>query len=147
MSSNGSSRWSNSLVWTYAIGGAFYHLLGAGLFGFAHTLPQVNYYTHGSQVTVSHGHLAFFGAYAMLNIMVFYYAMPQLKGLKNFAEGRGKFGFWTMTSAMFCIGLTFGVAGVLQAYSGAGSWAWDSWRRRSRCAYGSWSHLSAASPF
>lgn len=107
---------SNSLVWTYAIGGAFYHLFGAGLLGFAHTLPQVNYYTHGSQVTVSHGHLAFFGAYAMLNLMVFYYAMPQLKGLKNYADGRGKFGFWTMTSAMFCIGLSFGVAGVLQTY-------------------------------
>ena len=107
---------ANSLVWTYAIGGAFYHLLGAGLFGFAHTLPQINYYTHGSQVTVSHGHLAFFGAYAMLNLMVFYYAMPKLKGLENYADGRGKFGFWTMGSAMFCMGLSFGVAGVLQAY-------------------------------
>lgn len=97
---------ANSLVWTYAVGGAFYHLLGAELFGFAHTLPQINYYTHGSQVTVSHGHLAFFGAYAM----------PKLKGLENYADGRGKFGFWTMGSAMFCIGLSFGVAGVLQAY-------------------------------
>ncbi len=106
----------NSLVWIYAIGGAFYHLLGAGLWGFAHTLPQINYYTHGSQVTVSHGHLAFFGAYAMLNLMVFYYAMPQLKGIENYADGRGKFAFWTMCSAMFCMGLSFGIAGVLQAY-------------------------------
>jgi nitric oxide reductase subunit B len=104
------------LVWTYAVGGAFFHLLGAGLWGFAHTLPQVNYYTHGSQVTVSHGHLAFFGAYAMLNLMVFYYAMPKLKGIENHAEGLGKFGFWTMISAMFCLGLCFGIAGVLQAY-------------------------------
>ncbi|MFQ6079807.1 MAG: cbb3-type cytochrome c oxidase subunit I, partial [Thermodesulfobacteriota bacterium] len=107
---------ANPLVWTYAVGGAFYHLLGAGLWGFAHTLPQINYYTHGSQVTVSHGHLAFFGAYAMLNLMVFYYAMPKLKGLKSYAQGRGKFGFWTMVSAMFCLGLAFGVAGILQAY-------------------------------
>jgi nitric oxide reductase subunit B len=106
----------NRLVWTYAVGGAFFHLLGAGLWGFAHTLPQINYYTHGSQVTVSHGHLAFFGAYAMLNLMVFYYAMPQLRGMEQHAEGRGKFGFWTMISAMFCLGLAFGVAGILQAY-------------------------------
>jgi len=104
------------IVWTYAVGGAFFHLLGAGLWGFAHTLPQVNYYTHGSQVTVSHGHLAFFGAYAMLNLMVFYYAMPRLRGIEEQAEGRGKFGFWTMVSAMFCLGLAFGVAGVLQSY-------------------------------
>ena len=106
----------NPLVWIYAIGGAFYHLFGAGLWGFAHTLPQVNYYTHGSQVTVSHGHLAFFGAYAMLNLMVFYYAMPKLKGMENYADGRGKFGFWTMCSTMFCLGLSFGIAGVLQTY-------------------------------
>ncbi len=104
------------VVWMYAVGGAFFHLLGAGLWGFAHTLPQVNYYTHGSQVTVSHGHLAFFGAYAMLNLMVFYYAMPKLAGRIEHAEGRGKFGFWTMISAMFCLGLSFGIAGVLQAY-------------------------------
>ncbi len=36
------------LTWTYLIGMVILHL-----FGFAHTLPQINYYTHGSQVTVS----------------------------------------------------------------------------------------------
>ena len=40
------------------------HLLGAGLWGFAHTLPQINKWTHGTQVTASHGHFAFFGAFA-----------------------------------------------------------------------------------
>jgi hypothetical protein len=48
----------NRLVFTYAIGMAIFHLVGAGVWGFAHTLPQINYYTHGSQVTVSHGHMA-----------------------------------------------------------------------------------------
>jgi nitric oxide reductase subunit B len=90
--------------------------VGAGLWGFAHTLPQINYYTHGSQVTVSHGHLAFYGAYAMLNRMVFYYAMPKLRGMEEHPAGPGKFGFWTMISAMFCLGLAFGIAGILQAY-------------------------------
>jgi nitric oxide reductase subunit B len=61
----------NPLTWTIAIGCAVMHMIGAGVWGFMHTLPQINYYTHGSQVTVSHGHLAFFGAYALLNIMVF----------------------------------------------------------------------------
>ncbi|MEW6719813.1 MAG: cbb3-type cytochrome c oxidase subunit I, partial [Thermodesulfobacteriota bacterium] len=51
----------NPLIWTYAVGCAVLHLIGAGVWGFLHTLPQINYYTHGSQVTVSHGHLAFFG--------------------------------------------------------------------------------------
>ena len=106
----------NPLTWTIAIGCAVMHLIGAGVWGFAHTLPQINYYTHGSQVTVSHGHLAFFGAYALLNITVFYFAMPQLKGVPIYSPTRGKFAFWTMTSAMMLMGLTFGIAGVLQSY-------------------------------
>jgi nitric oxide reductase subunit B len=106
----------NPLVWTYAVGCSILHLVGAGVWGFLHTLPQINYYTHGSQVTVSHGHLAFFGAYAMLNLTVFYFALPKLAGIAVFDDRRGKFGFWTMCIAMTVMGLTFGVSGVLQSY-------------------------------
>lgn len=63
-------------TWTLAVGCAVFHFIGTGIWDFAHTLPQINYYTHGSQVTVSPGHLAFFGAYALLNFTVFYYAIP-----------------------------------------------------------------------
>ena len=106
----------NPLLWTYIMGLALFHFLGAGVFGFIHTLPPVNYYTHGSQITVSHGHLAFFGAYALLNLVVFYFAMPQLKGIEKFDDRLGVWGFWTMVTAMIFIGLIFGVAGVLQTY-------------------------------
>lgn len=106
----------NPLTWTYAVGMAIYHVIGAGIFGFMHTLPQINYYTHGSQVTVSHGHLAFFGAYALLNLTVFYFAMPKIKGIEVYDESRGRLGFWTMCVSMMMIGLFFGVAGVLQSY-------------------------------
>jgi nitric oxide reductase subunit B len=106
----------NPLTWTIAIGCAVMHMIGAGVWGFMHTLPQINYYTHGSQVTVSHGHLAFFGAYALLNIMVFYYAMPKIKGIEVYDPSRGKVAFWTMSSAMMLMGLSFGIAGVVQSY-------------------------------
>src|SRR3990172_6001180 len=106
----------NQLTWTIAVGTAVMHLIGAGVWGFLHTLPQINYYTHGSQVTVSHGHLAFFGAYALLNIMVFYYAMPKIKGIEVYDPTRGKVAFWTMTTAMMLMGLSFGIAGVVQSY-------------------------------
>jgi len=106
----------NPLTWTIAIGCAVMHMIGAGVWGFMHTLPQINYYTHGSQVTVSHGHLAFFGAYALLNIMVFYYAIPKIKGIEVYDPSRGKVAFWTMTTAMMLMGLSFGIAGVLQSY-------------------------------
>lgn len=106
----------NPLTWTLAVGTAVYHLIGAGLWGFVHTLPPINYYTHGSQITVSHGHLAFFGAYALLNITLFYFAIPEIKGIEKYNEKRGKFGFWTMSISMFLMGLAFGVAGVVQSY-------------------------------
>ncbi len=106
----------NPLVWLLAAGCAIYHLVGAGVWGFIHTLPQINYYTHGSQVTVSHGHMAFFGAYALLNFTIFYYAFPQLKGITHFRQTLGKWGFWITSLAMFALGLAFGVAGVLQSY-------------------------------
>ncbi|HTG01187.1 MAG TPA: cbb3-type cytochrome c oxidase subunit I [Nitrospirota bacterium] len=106
----------NPLTWTLAIACAIMHMVGAGIWGFMHTLPQINYYTHGSQVTVSHGHLAFFGAYALLNIMVFYYAMPRIKGIDVYDPSRGKIAFWTMTTAMMLMGLSFGIAGVVQSY-------------------------------
>lgn len=106
----------NPLTWTYAVGCAIFHLIGAGVWGIVHTLPQINYYTHGSQVTVSHGHLAFFGAYVLLILTTFYYAMPKLKGIDVYDSTRGKYGFWIMVCSMMIMGLTFGVAGVIQSY-------------------------------
>ncbi|MBI5440156.1 MAG: cbb3-type cytochrome c oxidase subunit I [Deltaproteobacteria bacterium] len=106
----------NHLTWVYIVGMALYHFLGAGVWGFIHTLPPINYYTHGSQITVSHGHMAFFGAYALLNLTVFYYALPQLKGIKKYDDRLGSWGFWTMCVAMFFLSLVFGVAGILQTY-------------------------------
>ena len=48
--------------------------------GVSCTLSFVNYYSHGTQVTAAHGHLAFFGAYVMLNLAIISYAMPHLRG-------------------------------------------------------------------
>ena len=106
------------LTWIYVGAMAVLHFVGAGLFGFAHTLPQINYYTHGSQVTVSHGHLAFFGAYTLLNLSFFYFAMPRIKGLPGgrYDERAGHWGFWLMSLGLLGMSLAFAVAGVLQTY-------------------------------
>ncbi len=106
------------LTWIYLGGMAILHFVGAGLFGFAHTLPQINYYTHGSQVTTSHGHLAFYGAYVLLNLSFFYFAMPRLKGLPEgrYDERAGHWGFWLTTLGVLGMSLAFAVAGVLQTY-------------------------------
>ncbi len=113
---NRKGQLNGKLVFTFAVGMAILHFVGAGLWGFAHTLPQINYYTHGSQVTVAHGHIAFFGAYVLLNLMFFYYAMPKLKGLNAFHERRGMLAFWWLSLTMIAMAVAFSIAGVLQTY-------------------------------
>ncbi len=67
-------------------------------------------------MTVAHGHIAFFGAYVLLNLMFFYYAMPRLKGLRAHDERRGTAAFWWLSLTMLGMTLAFSVAGVLQTY-------------------------------
>jgi len=55
----------------------------AGVWGFLHTLSPVNYYTHGTQITAAHGHMAFYGAYVMINLTIISYAMPLLRGARR----------------------------------------------------------------
>jgi nitric oxide reductase subunit B len=107
---------TNRLVLYWAIGCALFHFFGAAVMGMVHTLPQVNRWTHGTQVTAAHGHLAFFGAYAMLIMTTIYFALPRLKGLKQFNQKKGFWVFWITMSMMLTMGLAFGVAGVIQSY-------------------------------
>jgi nitric oxide reductase subunit B len=60
--------------------------------------------------------MAFFGAYAMIIITTIYYALPKLKGLERFNPKRGLLVFWITTMSMVVMGLSFGVAGVIQSY-------------------------------
>ena len=71
---------SNHPAMAWIIAHAFGNFFGAGVWGFMHTLPQINLYTHGTQWSASHGHLAFFGAYATINIAFFYLAIQKWRG-------------------------------------------------------------------
>jgi nitric oxide reductase subunit B len=106
------------LTWIFLFGMAVLHFVGAGAFGMAHTLPQINYYTHGSQVTVSHGHLAFYGAYALVNLSFFYFAIPRLRSFPTdeYRARLGHWGFWVMSVSLLGMSLAFAVAGVHQSY-------------------------------
>ena len=57
----GGRRHPNSLALSWTVGCAIMSFVGAGVLGFAHTLPQINLYTHGTLVTAMHAHLAFWG--------------------------------------------------------------------------------------
>lgn len=104
----------NALTWT--IGCAILSFVGAGFLGFAHTLPAVNRYTHGTLVTAMHGHLAFWGAYAMIVFGVITYAMPKLTGRKLYGNWLSSYAFWASNIGMVSLTAAMAVAGVTQVY-------------------------------
>jgi nitric oxide reductase subunit B len=103
-----------ALYWT--LGSAIMSFIGAGFLGFAHTWPQVNQWTHGTLITAMHGHLAFWGAYAMLVLAVIAYALPNLTGRKLFNGMNGYIAFWAANVGMLGMTGALAVAGITQVY-------------------------------
>jgi nitric oxide reductase subunit B len=103
-----------ALLWS--LGCAVMAFFGAGVWGFMHTLAPINYYSHGTQITAAHGHLAFFGAYAMINLAMFTYAMPQLLGRAPYNQVLNMWSFWLMTSGVAFMTFTLTFAGVVQTH-------------------------------
>jgi nitric oxide reductase subunit B len=109
----------NQAAILWAVGTAVMGFLGAGLWGFLHTLSPVNYYTHGSQITAAHGHLAFYGAYVLVVIAMISYAMPILRGREanpRRAQAWEMWSFWIMTIGMGVMVLALTSAGILQVW-------------------------------
>ncbi|WP_376695398.1 cbb3-type cytochrome c oxidase subunit I [Wenzhouxiangella sp. EGI_FJ10305] len=103
-----------AILWT--LGCAVMAFFGAGVWGLMHNMSWVNYYSHGTQVTAAHGHLAFYGAYVMLNLAIITYAMPQLRGKLPYNQIRNMWSFWLMTGGMAFMTFTLTFAGVVQTH-------------------------------
>ncbi|MBE2290565.1 MAG: cbb3-type cytochrome c oxidase subunit I [Chitinophagaceae bacterium] len=112
----GEKKHPNKIALSWTLGTAIVSFVGAGLLGLAHTIPQVNMYTHGTLVTAMHGHLAFWGAYAMIVLAIISYAMPNLTGRKLYDTTTGLYAFWLSNIGMLGMTVAFGVAGVAQVY-------------------------------
>ena len=110
----------NKAAALWAMGTTVTAFLGAGVWGFLHTLAPVNYYTHGTQLTAAHGHLAFYGAYALIVMTLISYAMPKLRGIGEAPDNKAQvlemWGFWLMTISMVFITLFLSAAGVVQIW-------------------------------
>ncbi len=110
----------NKAAVLWALGCAVMAFLGAGVWGFLHTLAPVNFYTHGSQITAAHGHMAFYGAYVLIVLTMISYAMPYLRYGQAAAPARAQvlemWSFWLMTVSITFITLFLTAAGILQVW-------------------------------
>jgi len=106
----------NRAAMLWSLGCAVFAFFGAGLWGFLHTLAPINYYTHGTQVTAAHGHLAFYGAYVMINLAIITYAMPHLRGKQPYNQVLNMWSFWITSSGVAFMTFALTVAGVVQTH-------------------------------
>lgn len=98
---------TNKPAFYWMLAEAFGNFIGAGVWGFMITLPQVNLYAHGTQWTVSHGHFAFWGAYACGVISVIYLVLQKTRSVPS-VNGSG----WKWAFAGLNVGLV-GMVGAL----------------------------------
>lgn len=90
------------LAYTYVIGAAFWNFVGAGVFG-GGTLnaPLVNYYEHGTFLTLNHAHTALFGAFGELAIGLIYFCLRYIHAERPaFSERLGLWAFWLYNSGL-----------------------------------------------
>ena len=93
------------LAYTYVIGAAFWNFVGAGVFG-GGTLnaPLVNYYEHGTFLTLNHAHTALFGAFGELAIGLIYFCLRYIHAERARSARSSGCGPSGSTMAAWCCG-------------------------------------------
>ena len=92
----GSEGFDYGLAYLYILGSAFWNFVGAGVFG-GGTLnaPLVNYYEHGTFLTLNHAHTSLFGAFGLLALGLIYFCLRYRAGPNaEFNEKPGRIAFW-----------------------------------------------------
>ena len=98
----GAAAFDYNLAYTYILGSAFWNFVGAGVFG-GGTLnaPLVNYYEHGTFLTLNHAHTSLFGAFGLLALGLIYFCLRYRAGPDAaFNERPGLIAFWCYNVAL-----------------------------------------------
>ncbi|WP_454780447.1 nitric-oxide reductase large subunit [Legionella sp. WA2022007384] len=85
-----------NLAYIYILGASFWNFVGAGVFG-GGTLnaPLVNYYEHGTFLTLNHAHTALFGAFGLLGLGLIYFCLRYAAGDRYpWSDRLGIWAFW-----------------------------------------------------
>jgi nitric oxide reductase subunit B len=104
----------------FLVSSSFWNFLGAGVFGFLINLPLVNYFEHGTYLTVNHGHGALFGVYGMLSIALLLFSWRGLVERKQWNDRPLAISFWGLNGGLLAMTLTtlfpVGIAQVWTSY-------------------------------
>lgn len=110
----------------FLVAASFWNFLGAGVFGFIINLPIVNYFEHGTYLTMNHGHAALFGTYGMLSIALLLFSWRGLVKREAWNDRLLQVSFWGLNVGLFLmtVGTLFPV-GIVQTWTAykEGLWA------------------------
>ncbi|AWN73577.1 cbb3-type cytochrome c oxidase subunit I [Legionella anisa] len=92
-----------NLAFLYILGASFWNFVGAGVFG-GGTLnaPLINYYEHGTFLTLNHAHTALFGAFGLLGLGLIYFCLRYAAGERfAWSDRLGTWAFWLYNIGLF----------------------------------------------
>lgn len=90
----------------FLVAASFWNFLGAGIFGFLINLPIINFYEHGTYLTMHHGHTAMFGTYGMLSVALLLFSWRGLVDKAHWKDGILKLSFWGLNGGLFLLAFT-----------------------------------------
>jgi len=101
----------------FLVAASFWNFLGAGIFGFVINLPIVNFFEHGTYLTMHHGHTAMFGTYGMLSVALMLFAWRGMVDKAHWKDGILKLSFWGLNGGLFLMAFTTLLpVGAMQAW-------------------------------
>jgi nitric oxide reductase subunit B len=106
----------NAPAFYFILGSVVLEQVGAGILGFTMTFALTNVWSHGTWITPAHAHLALFGTFGMLGIAAAYYAVPLMRGVREYDQRLGKLAFWLVFLGMLGIAFAFAMGGTAQVF-------------------------------
>jgi len=109
----------------FLVASSFWNFLGAGVFGFLINLPIVNYFEHGTYLTINHGHGALFGVYGMLSIALLLFSWRGLVEKEHWNDRLLKVSFFGLNIGLLLLTfLTLFPVGIMQAWTAYQEGVW-----------------------
>lgn len=102
-------------VFLFLIAVNFWNFFGAGVLGIIINLPIMNYFEHGTYLTINHAHAALIGVYGNISIAAFLFASRLLIKPGRWNARVIRFSFWSINvGLMLMVVLDLFPAGVIQ---------------------------------
>ena len=102
-------------VFLFLVAVNFWNFFGAGVMGIIVNLPIMNYFEHGSYLTINHAHAALMGVYGNISLAALLFASRLLLKPNRWSEKLVKFSFWSINAGlMLMVVLDLFPAGSIQ---------------------------------